>query len=168
MTKPTKPITKTTDLGTVTKHPAYGSAVPCTMVMKQEGELVDLPRILPVETTRQKFDRQIKEATEREIQKIRDCQSRLAEMVSKGKAGKRELEDLNSSLSSAIQNLPANLAYSTTLVQEAMNEIVSSGKAELEASAFGIASSLGVKEMHRLADIDDKNQSSLNAEDETS
>lgn len=232
MSKPVKPITFTGDIGTVTKHPAFGmvsvnrlkstgttlfasdlkhneiielrfyggetqeidgqihhmrdhqkphfgiqmspaqwatmitsfglgTGVPCTMTMRQEGELVDLPRILPVETTRQRFDRQIRESTEREIQKIRECQSRLAEMVGKGKAGKRELEELNSSLKSAVENLPVNLAYSTTLVQEAMDKIVSDGKAELEATAFGMATKLGAKQMQKRNVIEDNNSDVL-------
>ena len=142
-----------------------GSGVPCTMTIRQDGDLIELPGILPVESTRQKFDRQISEAAAREIQKIRECQSRLSLLVEKGKAGKRELDELNTSLKNAIANLPSNLAYSTTLLQEAMDQIVSNGKAELEASALGVAARLGVKEIGRLADTDTDNPLGIGGED---
>ena len=80
----------------------------------------------------------------------------LALLVAKGKAGKRELEEVYQSLSGAIANLPVNLAFSTQLMQESMDKIVSHGKAELEASAMGVAARLGMKEISRLASLEDK------------
>lgn len=133
-----------------------GEGIPCTLTKTHNGDLIDVPGILPLESTRQRFDRQIAEAAERELSKLRECQAEIAAMVDKGKAGKRELEELSNRLKSAINNMPSNLAYTNTLVQEAMDNIVSSGKAELEAAAFGVASRIGIKEMSRLASLEDK------------
>ncbi|GDT89340.1 hypothetical protein [Escherichia coli] len=56
--------------------------------------------------------------------------------MKKGRAGKRDLEELYRKLASAVANLPENLCFATELMQEQMDEIVS-GKAEIEAYVAG-------------------------------
>lgn len=41
-------------------------------------------------------------------------------------------------------------------MQESVDKIVSHGKAELKASAMGVAARLGMKEISRLASLEDK------------
>jgi hypothetical protein len=59
-------------------------------------------------------------------------------------------------MSAHLGNLPKNLSFSTQLIQESMDSIVSAGKAELEASAVGVALRLGIKEIGRLAELENK------------
>lgn len=133
-----------------------GEGVPCTLNYIRDGKIVGLPSIEKVESTRERFDRQIQEAAAREMAKIQEKMDALAGLVAKGKAGKKELAEVYSGLAGAMNNLPGNLSFSTTLMQEAMDHIVASGKAELEAVALGVATRLGMKEMSRLAEIEDK------------
>lgn len=133
-----------------------GEGVPCTLLTKTDGNRVSLPNIKPTESTRQRFDRQIVDATQRQIAKLMECKDELGALVAKGKVGKKELAELHHTLSAHLNNLPANLAYSTTLVQEAMDKVVAEGKAELEATALGVATRLGLKEINRLVELEDK------------
>ncbi|MFH2548594.1 hypothetical protein ABNF87_23865 [Citrobacter freundii] len=130
--------------------------VPCTINSLIRGDYERQPEIGYIESTRERYERQIREASEREMAKVNEKLKTLALLVAKGKAGKRELEEVYQSLSGAIANLPVNLAFSTQLMQESMDKIVSHGKAELEASAMGVAARLGMKEISRLASLEDK------------
>ncbi|ENR9964006.1 hypothetical protein ACEXTD_002990 [Salmonella enterica] len=130
--------------------------VPCTINSLIRGDYECQPEIGYIESTRERYERQIREASEREMAKLKEKLEALALLVAKGKAGKRELEEVYQSLSGAIGNLPVNLAFSTQLMQESMDKIVSHGKAELEASAIGVAARLGIKEIGRLASLEEK------------
>jgi len=133
-----------------------GDGVPCTLNAIRNDGFERLPLIGHIESTRERYDRQIKESAEREIAKINAHMNSLLALVMKGKAGKKELETVHAGLSSALNNLPGNLAFSTELIQESMDKIVSAGKAELEATALGVAARLGIKEISRLAALEDK------------
>ena len=122
--------------------------VPCTINSLIRGDYERQPEIGYIESTRERYERQIREASEREMAKVNEKLKALALLVAKGKAYQ--------SLSGAIANLPVNLAFSTQLMQESMDKIVSHGKAELEASAMGVAARLGMKEISRLASLEDK------------
>lgn len=133
-----------------------GDGVPCTLnAIRTEG-YQRLPLIGHTESVRERYERQIKEAAERQIRRIQENMDALAALVAKGKAGKKELADVYSGLASAVNNLPGNLAFTSELIQENMDKIVASGKAELEAAALGVATRLGVKEISRLAALEDK------------
>lgn len=132
-----------------------GDGVPCTITRKTVGETITPPPIAVTETTRERFERDIEEAASRQLERLRECLGELSKLVAKGKAGKRELEALYSSMSSQLGNLPKNLSFTTTLIQESMDNIVAAGKAELEAVAVGTALRLGIKEIGRLASFED-------------
>jgi hypothetical protein len=59
-------------------------------------------------------------------------------------------------MSISLGNLPEDLSFTSTLLQEQMDDIVASGKAELEAVALGVAQRMGLKEISRLAALEDK------------
>lgn len=133
-----------------------GEGVPCTLEYVRDGSVKHMPDIMPIESTRQRFDRQIREASERQIQKISENVNELGALLAGGTVSKKALRDLHNSLESAVNNLPANLEFSTTLMQESMDNIVASGKAELEATALGVAQRLGLKEISRLVELENK------------
>lgn len=133
-----------------------GDGVPCTLKSIRTDGYVDLPHVGHIESTRERYDRQIQEAARRQLEMLNEKMAELGELVAKGKASKRELTELYSGLSTVIDNLPANLSFTTELIQESMDKIVASGKAELEATALGVATRLGIKEISRLAQLEDK------------
>ncbi|HEI2636177.1 TPA: hypothetical protein SI587_002515 [Escherichia coli] len=114
-----------------------GEGVPCTISYKTIGDSIRVHGIAEQKSIRQKFNDQIKAATNSEIDRLNQQVSELGELVKKGRAGKRDLEELYRKLASAVANLPENLCFATELMQEQMDEIVSSGKAEIEAYVAG-------------------------------
>lgn len=133
-----------------------GDGVPCTLKSIRTDGYVDLPHVGHVESTRERYDRQIQEAARRQLEKLNEKMAELGGLVAKGKASKRELAELYSGFSTVIDNMPGNLSFTTELIQESMDKIVASGKAELEATALGVATRLGMKEIGRLAALEDK------------
>lgn len=133
-----------------------GEGVPCTLLAVRDGKLQRLPDIDPVETVKERFDRQIKEAAAREVEKLHVAVDALGALMAKGKASKTELTALYKTLSSVTGNMPENLAFTNELIQEQMTGIVAAGKSELEGYAIGVASRLGIKEISRLAAIENK------------
>lgn len=130
--------------------------VPCTINSLIRGDYERQPEIGYIESTRERYERQIREAAEREMAKLHEKLEVLRLLAVKGKAGKRELDEAYQSLLSVINNLPVNLAFTNQLIQESMVNIVSHGKAELEATAMGVAARLGMKEMSSLASLEEK------------
>lgn len=133
-----------------------GDGVPCTITRKTDGVGHRVNPIKRVESTRQRFDRNIEEATQRQLDKLSADLNFVKDLAVKGKAGKRELLTLLHSMSSNLANLPANLSFSTQLMQEAMDNIVAAGKTEIEATAVGVAMRLGINEIGRLAELENK------------
>lgn len=131
-----------------------GDGVPCTLNSIRTEGYQRLPLIGHTESVRERYDRQIKEAADRQLRRIQEHMDTLAALVAKGKAGKKELADVYSGLASAVNNLPGNLAFTSELIQENMDKIVASGKAELEAAALGVATRLGIQEISRLTALE--------------
>ncbi|MDT7012607.1 hypothetical protein [Enterobacter cancerogenus] len=123
-----------------------GDGVPCTISYRSFGQAERLPDITEQKSVRDKFESQIEATTAKEIEKIRDEVARLGDLVKKGRAGKRELEVVYKSLRAATNNLPLNLSFATRLMQESMDKIVSSGKAEVEAYISSAAMRAGMSE----------------------
>ncbi|EOZ8581941.1 hypothetical protein ACQWU5_004847 [Enterobacter hormaechei] len=123
-----------------------GDGVPCTISYRSLGRAERLPDITEQKSVRDKFESQIEATTAKEIEKIRDEVARLGDLVKKGRAGKRELEVVYTSLRAATNNLPLNLSFATRLMQESMDKIVSSGKAEVEAYISSAAMRAGMSE----------------------
>lgn len=135
-----------------------GEGIPCTLRSKREGEFQQMPFIEAVETTKQRFDRQIKDAVARETAHLQEVLAAITSLSSKGNAGKKELQELQRLAASRIGNLPSNFAFTNTLIEEQMEHIVAAGKAELEAVATGVAQRLGVKTMQDLIALENKEE----------
>lgn len=143
-----------------------GDGVPCTISYRSWSQTERLPSITEQKSVRDKFESQIETTTAKEIEKIKDEVARLGDLVKKGRAGKRELEDVYTSLRAATVNLPSNLSFATKLMQESMDKIVSSGKAEVEAYISGAAMRAGMIELcERQSDLDISIQKLLDKED---
>ncbi|EHL8860511.1 hypothetical protein KE704_003433 [Salmonella enterica] len=143
-----------------------GEGVPCTISHRCIGDTLTLPEIAEEKSIRDKFEDQIEAATLKEIERIKSGVERLGQLVSKGRAGKRELEDVYTSLRAATGNLPSNLSFATKLMQESMDKIVSSGKAEVEAYVSSAAMRAGMIELcERQNDLDISIQKLLDKED---
>ncbi|EBU7586251.1 hypothetical protein MX777_003753 [Salmonella enterica subsp. enterica serovar Montevideo] len=143
-----------------------GDGVPCTISYRSLGQAERLPGITEQKSVRDKFKSQTETTTAKEIEKIKDEVARLGDLVKKGRAGKRELEDVYTSLRAATVNLPSNLSFATKLMQESMDKIVSSGKAEVEAYISGAAMRAGMIELcERQNDLDISIQKLLDKED---
>jgi hypothetical protein len=116
-----------------------GDGVPCTLSTIRDGKVVALPEIDKSETMHERFSNQIEMRVRKDVEKISAIVDQLGSLIASGKIGKRDLRDLYDSLSSAVNNLPGNMAFGTELTQEAVDKIVASGKAEVEAYIAGAA-----------------------------
>ncbi|HBW9904169.1 TPA: hypothetical protein MFX83_15325 [Klebsiella pneumoniae] len=124
-----------------------GDGVPCTLSTIRDGKVVALPEIDKSETMHERFGSQIEMRVRKDVEKISAIVDQLGSLIASGKIGKRDLRDLYDSLSSAVNNLPGNMAFGTELTQEAVDKIVASGKAEVEAYIAGAAMRLGLEQM---------------------
>ncbi|ELD1608288.1 hypothetical protein HVX40_24020 (plasmid) [Escherichia coli] len=114
-----------------------GEGVPCTIASCREGDLERMPDIAEQKSIREQYEQRIIATANKEIERLNNQVNELGALLKKGKAGKRELEEIYRSISSSVKNLPGNLAFATELMQESMDKIVSSGKAEVEAYVAG-------------------------------
>lgn len=131
-----------------------GEGVPCTLRRVRDGKTKLLPEIDQFESTRERFERQIHETVEKQTGLLQEIVGELASLAAKGKANKTELNELCRRMAVVTNNMPSEFAYSTKLMQEVMEHIIASGKAELETVAVGVATRLGIKEIGRLANLE--------------
>ncbi|EIX9776766.1 TPA: hypothetical protein L9B97_004621 [Klebsiella pneumoniae] len=124
-----------------------GEGVPCTLSKIRDGKLVHLPEIEKSETMHERFSNDIAARVSKDITRIEAITDKLGSLIASGKIGKRDLRDIYDSLSSAVNNLPGNMAFGAELTQEAVDKIVASGKAEVEAYIAGAAMRLGLEQM---------------------
>jgi len=124
-----------------------GEGVPCTLSKIRDGKLVHLPEIEKSETMHERFSKDIAARVQKDITGIESIVDKLGSLIASGKIGKRDLRDIYDSLSSAVTNLPGNMAFGAELTQEAVDKIVASGKAEVEAYIAGAAMRLGLEQM---------------------
>lgn len=124
-----------------------GEGVPCTLSSIRDGKLVHLPEIEKAETMHERFSKDIAARVQKDITGIEGIVDKLGSLIASGKIGKRDLRDIYDSLSSAVNNLPGNMAFGAELTQEAVDKIVASGKAEVEAYVAGAAMRLGLEQM---------------------
>ncbi|MCM8547060.1 hypothetical protein [Klebsiella quasipneumoniae] len=124
-----------------------GEGVPCTLSKIRDGKLVHLPEIEKSETMHERFSNDIAARVRKDITRIEAITDKLGSLIASGKIGKRDLRDIYDSLSSAVNNLPGNMAFGAELTQEAVDKIVASGKAEVEAYIAGAAMRLGLEQM---------------------
>ncbi|MGK2894947.1 hypothetical protein [Klebsiella michiganensis] len=124
-----------------------GEGVPCTLSKIRDGKLVHLPEIDKAETMHERFSNDIAARVRKDITRIEAITDQLGSLIASGKIGKRDLRDIYDSLSSAVNNLPGNMAFGAELTQEAVDKIVASGKAEVEAYIAGAAMRLGLEQM---------------------
>ncbi|RLL18242.1 hypothetical protein D9K77_10125 [Klebsiella pneumoniae] len=124
-----------------------GEGVPCTLSSIRDGRLVHLPEIEKAETMHERFSKDIAARVRKDVADIENLVDQLGALIATGKAGKRDLRAIYESLSRAVINLPGNMAFGAELTQEAVDNIVSAGKAEVEAYVAGAAMRLGLEQM---------------------
>ncbi|XFS72816.1 hypothetical protein AAHU06_27585 (plasmid) [Klebsiella pneumoniae] len=124
-----------------------GEGVPCTLSSIRDGKLVHLPEIEKAETMHERFSKDIAARVRKDVAGIENLVDQLGALIATGKAGKRDLRAIYESLSRAVINLPGNMAFGAELTQEAVDNIVSAGKVEVEAYVAGAAMRLGLEQM---------------------
>jgi hypothetical protein len=130
-----------------------GEGVPCTLSKIRDGKIVHLPEIDKTETMHERFSNEIETRVRKDVARLTAITDQLGSLIASGKIGKRDLRDIYDSLSSAVNNLPGNMAFGTELTQEAVDKIVASGKAEVEAYIAGAAMRLGLDQITSSSDL---------------
>ncbi|MCP6146205.1 hypothetical protein NL427_27405, partial [Klebsiella pneumoniae] len=77
------------------------------------------PEIEKSETMHERFSKDIAARVQKDITRIEAITDKLGSLIASGKIGKRDLRDIYDSLSSAVNNLPGNMAFGAELTQEA-------------------------------------------------
>lgn len=102
------------------------------------------PAILSHETTRETFDREIRETTQEYVTRAKKLVADLAAAVKEGKANKGTLQALHQEAESLANRLPDTVSFVNKQFTERMEGAVSSAKAEIENFAATIAMRTGI------------------------
>ncbi|GAA0352987.1 hypothetical protein L9H26_19085 [Morganella psychrotolerans] len=144
---------------TMITTPNTSSGIPCTLSHYRTGDIYSPPPAIKPAPFHERLSVDVDTAAARELKKLRESVAVLGAMVAKGKAGKKELVELYSDLSSQVGNLPANLSFAVNLAKEAVDETVARGKAEIEATMTAVVMKLG---MDRITEIGLESHNDLN------
>lgn len=132
--------------------PNTGSGVPCTLKRYRSNDMVSPPMATRPAPFHERLADDVDAAAAKEVDKLKETLRFVEELVEKGKAGKKEIAELQRMLSSQIANLPDNLAFSVTLAKEAVDKTVERGKTELEAAMVNSMIRLGVQTIEQCED----------------
>lgn len=127
--------------------PNTGEGVPCTLNYYSTGSLFKAPTIdmSENENMANRIKDDIHRAMSDESAKFHEVLNTINELVSKGKAGKKDLTELSRNLTSLITNLPSNLEYSVSLAEEAVDKMIAVSKCEIEATLMNSLKQLGIE-----------------------
>ena len=107
-----------------------GSGVPCTLeyVAGQEIE-----KYQPMPPVREKHDTNLSESTQEISDRISKLEEQLQTLLEKGKAGKKDLENLRSATDGIRQQVESNLPFVVKCFSEEMDSQVNRAKIEFSA-----------------------------------
>lgn len=130
--------------------PGMGTPVPVTFRAVRSGEVKHLPFIKEQKTAREKASEEYKRKIDETVEKGEAVLAKLAELLAKGKASKKEIEDVIVLLNRSITRFKSDTTFSVDMFEEAMENLVEDAKIEIEThimlttQAIG-AETLGIK-----------------------
>ncbi|THB27335.1 MULTISPECIES: hypothetical protein [unclassified Providencia] len=133
--------------------PNTGSGVPCTLNRYRTNDMVSPPMATRPEPFHERLANDVDKAAAKEVEKLNATLRFVEELAEKGKAGKKEINELHRMLSGQICNLPDNLAFSVTLAKEAVDKTVDRGKTELEAAMVNTMIRIGLDKAQQCEDL---------------
>lgn len=132
--------------------PNTGSGVPCTLTRYRTNDMVVPPMATRPAPFHERLAGDVEAVAAKEVEKLKETLGFVNELVEKGKAGRKEISELQRMLTSQISNLPDNLAFSVTLAKEAVDKTVERGKTELEAAMVNSMIRLGISTLEQCED----------------
>jgi hypothetical protein len=125
----------------------YGGGVPCTLVHKPEDgfKLQWVPSIERVETSHEKFSREMRRAVHERQQAVKDGVKRLRTLLETGKPSIKELREILKALENNLDGMPGTAAFVMDCFQEVVEKETEAAKVEIEAFVTNMAMRTGIK-----------------------
>ena len=128
-----------------------GAGVPITFQTRpvDDARLQVVPGIESPETTREQFDREIRERCEGYMATASQLVEQLQAALTEGKANKTSLKALLDLATNLNTGMPNTMGYVQTQMAKTMDKTVSAGKMEIEAFVNNLAIRTGFEALHQ-------------------
>lgn len=132
-----------------------GSGTPVTLkyAPAPDAQIAEMPDIKKLETKHETFRREIQESSKQKIAAMREQIDKLGGMIESGKAGKKELRELQHTLKCLAENLPGSMAFVVESAETALEKATQDAKIEVEAYVDATARRLGLESISQLGQL---------------
>ncbi len=124
-----------------------GSGTPVTILAVREGDYKNVPGIKSQRTAKEKASKEFAENIEDTVEKAEVVLSKLQELITKGKASKKELTEISALVKNSIGRFQADSKFSVDMFEEAMENLVETARIEIETSIMNTAQRIGAEHM---------------------
>lgn len=122
------------------------SPVPCTLrnVPEDGFKLVSVPEILDQRNAKEKASKEFKDKIATHMDRSSELLNTLSDLVSSGKANKKQLLDLLGKANQAFGRFSSDAEFALECFEEEMEKIVENGRSEIEAHITNLATRTGM------------------------
>ena len=124
-----------------------GSPIPITYRHYREGDLVNIPFIGEQKTEREKFSKEYQETIRKHNEKGREALDKLKELKEKGKAGKKDIDELINIIQQSLGRFESDTVFSAKCFEEVMEKTVTHAQVEIENSISNLAKRIGAEHL---------------------
>lgn len=139
----------------VSSH-GLGAGTPCTLlryVHREDGKYHPVVEIEGQDNLKKKAGREFAARIRGTQEKGAKALSAIDELLVKGKAGKGDLLELRATIEQSLARFSSDAEYATDMFQEQVEELVESGKLELEAHINQTATRLGMAHISKTVNL---------------
>ena len=131
--------------------PGVGCGVPVTLKrVRTGGTLEDMPDILDTSSFEDKAKGEMRAFVNAELEKINAAVDKIMAVGNDKTISKKKFNDAMFTLVSHLGNLPANMEFANTLLNERVEKAMVSAKAEIEAFTTSAIMNAGIKSLNGL------------------
>lgn len=124
-----------------------GSPTPITYRHYRDGNLVNVPLIGQQKTEREKFSKEYQDTIKTHMERGQAALTKLMELKEKGKAGKKDIDDLISIMQQSLGRFVSDTTFSAKCFEEVMEKTVTHAQVEIENSISNLAKRIGAEHL---------------------
>ena len=138
-----------------------GSGTPCTLSYGPEegSRIADYPAIQKIESKMDMHRREVGGAATSQIAKIRESLEAVNGLMESASIPKKAMKEALFNLKCMVDNLPANMEYSVSSAEKALDSAVIAAKIEVESFVAITTQRLGITSLEQLGQIASKVES---------
>lgn len=126
---------------------SMGTPTPVTFTYYRDGDLQQIPRIGKQDTIKEKASREYQRKLKDTIERGEQILTKLDELAEKGKAGKKDIDELRSLVQQSLGRFTSDTTFAVGCFEESMETLVTDAQIEVESTIAAMAKRIGAEHL---------------------